>query len=154
MFRRRSAALLAGLALCAAPAGLAAPPPPPGPPMAPAASALYVAAAATGDELAAALAEAPGRAALGLRRAAAAALTPLVPEAPLARVREELARLDAWRARAQVLAGAATRLRAFSSAAGGPLAAADRALDAAALLAVGAFALQLVLRRRLGLPGW
>jgi hypothetical protein len=153
MTRRRCAALVAALALCAAPRGLAAPPPPGAPlPGAsfPVTAALWAAAAATGDERAAALADAPARAARWTREALAAVLTPLVPAAARERARAGRARLESWRARARTAAAAAATLRAVSAAAGGPRAAADRALDAAALAAAAGVGLALAWRRRAG----
>lgn len=144
--------MLAALALCAAPAGLAAPPAPlphargagPGP----LASSLHAAATATADELSATAAEAPGRAARALREAAAAALAPLAPEAPIARARAGLTRLEAWRSRARTVATTAATLRRLTAAAGGPAAALDRALDAVAAVGLALFALRLARRRR------
>jgi hypothetical protein len=121
------------LAIATAPAGLAAPPPPPGPAPAPVAVALQAAAAATGSELS-------GRIAL--------AFDAWPPGAPLAGARAWQDRVVAWRDRTVTLVAAAAAIHAFSTALGGPLAATDRVLDAAALLAIGVLALRLARRPR------
>jgi len=140
--------VLAVLAICAAPAGLATPPAPPGPVPTPAATALRVAAAATAGELAAGAAELPERARLSLARSASAALASLLPAESLARARAWQDRLVAWQDSARSIAGAAATLHALANAAGGPLAAVDRLLDAAALLALAAIGLHVALRTR------
>jgi hypothetical protein len=105
--------------------------------------ALRAAAGATSDELAAALAEVPGRAAFAARRSGADALAELasVPRAWRARV-------GIWRQGAGTVTAATGALAAFVRDAGGLPRAADRALDAAALATAAVFALQLVLRSR------
>jgi hypothetical protein len=143
----RAGAVLAVLALCAGPERLAAPPPPPLARPAPAAAALRVAATATASEWTGAAAALPGRARLSLARGSEAALDAWLPEAPLARARAWQDRLQAWHAAARAAQRAARPLALFSRAAGGPLAALDRALDAAALLALAAIGLHRVLRQ-------
>jgi hypothetical protein len=134
---RRSAVVVL-LALCALPAGLSAPPAVAAPPPAPVATALFAAAAATSADLAGGIADLPPRGRLALRRAGAAALASLLPV-------ESRARLDTWRERALAVSHAATTLRVVRDAASGSV---DRALNAAALVAVAAFALRLALRSR------
>lgn len=111
-------------------------------------TALRCAAAAEASGLSADLADWPGRAELAVGRSASAAFEAAVPE-PLR------ARAGAWRERAalaratfEALASAGAALDRWSARAGGLAAAADRVLDAAALLTAAAVALRFALRPR------